>query len=47
MHFENTAWTPFMDQTIRDVCQVLGVNVEASKPRYELYKLLLYETGSQ
>ncbi|KAL1951365.1 hypothetical protein VTO73DRAFT_514 [Trametes versicolor] len=46
VHFENGAWVPFMDQAVRDVCQVLGVNFEASKPRCELYKLLLYETGS-
>ena len=26
---------------------MLGVNLEASKPRCELYKLLLYETGPQ
>lgn len=36
-----------MDQTVRDVCEVLGVNYEASKPQCELYKLLLYEKGSQ
>ena len=47
VHFENAAWGPFMVQTVRDVCEVLGVNFQASQPRCELYKLLLYETGSQ
>lgn len=36
-----------MDDTVRDVCAALGVNHKASKPRYELHKLLLYEAGSQ
>ncbi|RDX51144.1 hypothetical protein OH76DRAFT_1401917 [Lentinus brumalis] len=46
VHFMNAAWAPFMAQTVRDVCEVLGVNFQASQPRCELYKLLLYETGS-
>jgi hypothetical protein len=29
------------------VCEQLGVNIDASKPRAELYKLLVYEKGSQ
>ncbi|KAI1793098.1 hypothetical protein LXA43DRAFT_1127543, partial [Ganoderma leucocontextum] len=46
IHFANAAWKPFLEGAVRDVCQVLGVNFDASKPRCELYKLLLYETGS-
>lgn len=36
-----------MDGVVREVCAALGVNFDASKPRCDLYKLLLYETGSQ
>lgn len=36
-----------MFKTVKSVCDTLGVNYEASNPRFELYKLLLYETGSQ
>ncbi|KAI1793099.1 hypothetical protein LXA43DRAFT_1002796 [Ganoderma leucocontextum] len=46
VQFENPAWQSFLDDTVRDVCQVLGVNFEASHPRCDLYKLLLYEAGS-
>ncbi|RPD82293.1 hypothetical protein L226DRAFT_497438 [Lentinus tigrinus ALCF2SS1-7] len=46
VHFENAAWGTFMAQTVRDVCEILGVDFQASQPRCELYKLLLYETGS-
>ncbi|PIL31358.1 hypothetical protein GSI_06057 [Ganoderma sinense ZZ0214-1] len=46
VNFENAAWHPFLQGILRDVCQALGVNFDASKPRCELYKLLLYETGS-
>ncbi|KAJ8455552.1 hypothetical protein ONZ51_g12411 [Trametes cubensis] len=46
VRFDNPAWTTFLDNVIREVCEVLGVDVQASKPFCELYKLLLYETGS-
>ena len=36
-----------MDRVVKEVCGTLGVNFAASQPRCELYKLLLYETGSQ
>lgn len=36
-----------MSRTVREVCEVLGVDWEITKPRAHLYKLLLYETGSQ
>jgi hypothetical protein len=46
--FLNTGWEKWIQETIvKEVCAALGVNVEASKPRAELYKLLVYETGSQ
>ncbi|KZV92506.1 hypothetical protein EXIGLDRAFT_614267 [Exidia glandulosa HHB12029] len=44
--FDNPAWTQFIAQAVQDVCRSLGVNFEASKPRCELHKLLVYETGS-
>lgn len=40
-------WVSFMDGVVREVCAALGVNFDASKPRCDLYKLLVYETGSQ
>ena len=36
-----------MDKVVKEVCEALGVNLGASRPRSELYKLLVYETGSQ
>uniref|UniRef100_A0A0W0FCU5 Prolyl 4-hydroxylase alpha subunit Fe(2+) 2OG dioxygenase domain-containing protein n=1 Tax=Moniliophthora roreri TaxID=221103 RepID=A0A0W0FCU5_MONRR len=44
--FENPAWKAFVIRVVHDVCRALGVNFNASQPRCELYKLLLYETGS-
>lgn len=44
--FANPKWDQFVSQIVSEVCQTLGVNVAASRPRAELYKLLLYETGS-
>ena len=45
--FENGDWDKFMEETVKEVCAALGVNHSASRPRCELYKLLMYETGSQ
>ena len=45
--FLNPKWNTFVSQALTQVCQTLGVNFHASQPRAELYKLLLYETGSQ
>ncbi|KAI0714887.1 hypothetical protein C8Q76DRAFT_784084 [Earliella scabrosa] len=39
-------WSRFLERTVMEVCDALGVNHAASQPRCELYKLLLYETGS-
>lgn len=47
VHFDNPVWAAFMQRAAREVCAGLGVNYDASKPRCELYKLLVYETGSQ
>ncbi|KIP06179.1 hypothetical protein PHLGIDRAFT_469915 [Phlebiopsis gigantea 11061_1 CR5-6] len=44
--FLNPRWNTFVSQALTQVCQTLGVNFHASQPRAELYKLLLYETGS-
>lgn len=44
--FVNPAWKKHVDVTIcAEVCTALGVSASVSK--MELYKLLLYETGSQ
>ncbi|KLO10714.1 hypothetical protein SCHPADRAFT_999401 [Schizopora paradoxa] len=44
---ENPAWNTWMEKTVvPHVCEILGVSISASAPRAELYKLLLYETGS-
>jgi hypothetical protein len=46
--FKNQAWSKWVNSTVLPaVCEKLGVNIEASKPRAELYKLLVYEKGSQ
>lgn len=47
VHFDNPAWQTFMARVLNEVCMTLGVNAAASQPRCELYKLLLYESGSQ
>ncbi|KAI0720055.1 hypothetical protein C8T65DRAFT_736222 [Cerioporus squamosus] len=39
-------WSEWLRQVVKSVCEALGVNHAASQPRCELYKLLLYETGS-
>ncbi|KDQ61180.1 hypothetical protein JAAARDRAFT_191287 [Jaapia argillacea MUCL 33604] len=44
--FDNPRWAAFLDGVVRDVCAALGVDFAISQPRCELYKLLLYETGS-
>ncbi|KAK1228339.1 hypothetical protein PQX77_008592 [Marasmius sp. AFHP31] len=46
IQFQDPRWKTFMDRVVQEVCQALGVNIEASQPRHELYKLLIYETGS-
>lgn len=45
--FRNPAWKAWLEGVVKEVCRTLGVNYAASQPRSELYKLLLYETGSQ
>lgn len=45
--FGSPHWDSFLARVVKDVCHALGVNFEASAPRCELYKMLLYETGSQ
>jgi hypothetical protein len=45
--FRNPEWEPWLQGVVQHVCAELGVNTAASQPRAELYKLLLYETGSQ
>ncbi|KAJ7508332.1 hypothetical protein B0H11DRAFT_2217634 [Mycena galericulata] len=46
--FTNPAWNKFIaDTVVKEVVQALGVSYSpAIAPRCELYKLLLYETGS-
>ena len=46
--FENPEWVNFVNGKVcNDVCKALGVSVGSSPPKMELYKLLLYEKGSQ
>ena len=46
--FGNPEWSKYIDGVVLlDVCRALGVAVGNSSPKMELYKLLLYETGSQ
>ncbi|KAF7789413.1 hypothetical protein EIP86_000357 [Pleurotus ostreatoroseus] len=45
--FCNPTWSVWLQRVVTEVCSSLGVNHAASQPRCELYKLLLYETGSQ
>ncbi|KAG5653300.1 hypothetical protein H0H81_001260 [Sphagnurus paluster] len=48
VNFENPQWAPFVAAKVaKTVCQALGVAQAAVAPRCELYKLLLYEEGSQ
>jgi len=47
IRFGNSAWTTFMDGVVKTIWQHLGMAPSRSSPRCELYKLLLYETGSQ
>ncbi|KAF7292539.1 Protein kinase domain-containing protein [Mycena kentingensis (nom. inval.)] len=42
VQFRNPARKPFVDKVVREVCQTLAANFEASKPRAELYKLLVF-----
>jgi hypothetical protein len=40
--FLNAEWEKWIQETVvKQVCMTLGVNVEASKPKAELYKLLV------
>lgn len=45
--FGHPQWAEFLTTVVKEVCETLGVNLSASKPKVELHKLLLYETGSQ
>lgn len=47
MTFENPEWTEFVGGVVQKVCDALGVNYAACKPRCDLHKMLLYEEGSQ
>ncbi|KAI4517125.1 hypothetical protein K525DRAFT_211588 [Schizophyllum commune Loenen D] len=46
VQFINPEWQTYMQKMLTEVCAALGVNMAVSQPRTELYKLLLYETGS-
>lgn len=46
--FTNPAWTSFVEKVVVSmVWEELGVAPYSTTPKCELYKLLLYETGSQ
>ncbi|KDQ15309.1 hypothetical protein BOTBODRAFT_174150 [Botryobasidium botryosum FD-172 SS1] len=44
--FDNPAWNSFIVDVAAQVYKGLGINFHASKPKIELYKLLLHGTGS-
>ena len=45
--FTNPAWTEFLQTVTEKVADGLGLSPNQPPPRAELYKLLLYKTGSQ
>ena len=45
--FKNPAWTGFLQTVTKTVAAGLGLSPNRPPPRAELYKLLLYKTGSQ
>jgi len=45
--FRNPSWAEFMQQVMKAVAEGLGFPPTRPLPRAELYKLLLYKTGSQ
>ena len=45
--FENPAWTVFLRTVTKKVADGLGFPSGRAPPRADLYKLLLYKTGSQ
>ena len=48
VNFTNPRWQSYVDQVAsKTVWSTLGVAPYASKPRCDLYKLLLYQPGSQ
>ena len=48
LSFLNPEWEIFLTKNVcPEVCQSLGVAIGDSPPKMELYKLLLYEKGSQ
>ncbi|TFK34835.1 hypothetical protein BDQ12DRAFT_612637 [Crucibulum laeve] len=48
IRFANPEWEPYVQQlAVKSVCQALGVAPSRVAPRCELYKLLLYQSGSQ
>ncbi|KAF8607470.1 hypothetical protein BDV93DRAFT_468245 [Ceratobasidium sp. AG-I] len=46
VHFTNPAWSAYIEQAVKSICVTLGIEVETTTPKYELYKLLVYEEGS-
>ena len=45
--FKNPAWSDFLQTVTKQVADGLGLPPKLPPPRAELYKLLLYKTGSQ
>ena len=45
--FKNPAWADFLRTVTKKVADGLGLHPNRPPPRAELYKLLLYRTGSQ
>jgi len=48
LSFTHPQWETFIKYTVcTEVCKSLGVSIGKNSPKMELYKLLLYERGSQ
>ena len=48
LSFLNPVWEDFLTKTVcPKVCKSLGISIGDCPPKMELYKLLLYEKGSQ
>jgi len=48
LSFTHPQWEAFIKNTVcTEVCKSLGVPMGKNPPKMELYKLLLYERGSQ
>ena len=45
VQFGRPAWPRFIHRIIRDVCEALNVSCPTSRPRCDLYRLMVHEPG--